>query len=346
MSWLKRAEKRNGKYQNPVPTSVGGLRTMWKVLPLYVSNREETEPREPLGPFVTDPRVYDTPPASGLRVTWFGHSSLLLEIDGLRVLIDPVWERRASPVQFAGPARFYPPTLALGDLPELDCVLVSHDHYDHFGASTLRQLARSKAASRALWVTSAGVGRRLEKLGVEQRRIAALDWLESAAVQGGSDDAGLRVTALPARHFSGRSLWDRFSTLWSSFVLEGPRHRVFFGADSGYWEGFREIGEQYGPFDLTMLEIGAFHPLWADIHMGPEGAARAYEAMGGPERCGPLFPVHWALFNLALHGWRQPMEEMCRLASERGIPLWYPAPGAPAEVVRGNLVQVPWWQKP
>lgn len=346
MSLLGRARKENGKYLNPVPTTVGGWRTMVKVLPLYFSNREETEPKSPLGPFHTDVSLYATPPGSGLRVTWFGHSGMLLEIDGVRVLIDPVWEQRASPVQFFGPQRFFAPTLRLEDLPEIDCVLVSHDHYDHFGAATLKHLATLNQTARALWVTSAGVGTRLEKLGVDQKRIAALDWTQTAEVWGGEFGSGVKVTAWPARHFSGRTAWDRFSTLWSSFVIEGPRHRVYFGADSGYWEGFAEIAAQYPKFDLTMLEIGAFHPLWAEIHMGPDGAARAYAAMGGAEKASPLFPIHWGLFNLALHAWRQPIDRISELAAQDGIPLWLPEPGVPTEVVEGELAQSDWWKRP
>jgi L-ascorbate metabolism protein UlaG (beta-lactamase superfamily) len=341
MSLFGRARKVNGRYLNPVPTTVGGPGMIFKVLPLYFSNREETEPKAPLGPFRTDAGVYAAASASGLRVTWFGHSSLLLEIDGVRVMVDPVWEERASPVQFFGPRRFFAPTLRLEELPELDCVLVSHDHYDHFGAGTLRRLATLKQTARALWVTSAGVDARLEKLGVERRRIAALDWTETAEVNG----TGVRVTAWPARHFSGRTLWDRFTTLWSSFVIEGPRHRVYFGADSGYWDGFAEIAAQYPKFDLTMLEIGAFHPLWAEIHMGPDGAARAYAAMGGAEKMGPLFPIHWGLFNLALHGWRQPIERLSEVAEREVIPLWLPEPGVPTEVVSRKTVRSDWWKR-
>lgn len=362
MSFLKRAEKKDGRYTNPVPTVIGGMSTMLKVLPLYFSNREETEPKTPLGPFRTDPAAFAVPPVSGLRVTWFGHSALLLEIDGLRILVDPVWEDRASPVQFAGPKRFFAPTMGLEQMPELDAVLVSHDHYDHFGANTLRHLATLQQTARATWVTSAGVGARLERLGVKPEKIAALDWTQTATVAGTAGEQ-VRITAWPARHFSGRWLHDRFSTLWSSFVIEGPQHRVYFGADSGYWEGFAELMARYrandeadpanarrraggrGVFDLTMLEIGAYHPLWSDIHMGPEGAARAYAAMGGPEHAGLLFPIHWGLFNLALHGWRAPIEEMTALAEEQGIPLWTPEPGVPTEVVAGEPAASTWWVK-
>lgn len=344
MALLKRAEKHGTKFQNPVPTTMAGLSILFKVLPLYMSNRAETEPKQPLGPFVTDAGLYTHPPASGLRVTWFGHSALLLEIDGQRILIDPVWEQRASPLQWMGPKRFFPPTLPLEELPELDAILISHDHYDHLGAETIRRLARLNATARTKWITSAGVGRHLRAFGVAGQHIAELDWTQTAEVAAAELEGGLRVTAWPARHFSGRKPWDRFTTLWSSFVFEGPKHRVYYGADSGLWPGFAEIAGQYERFDLTMLEIGAFHPLWANIHLGPDGAAEAYRQMGGPEKAGSLLPIHWGLFNLALHGWREPIERLTAIAASEGWQLWLPQPGQPTEVKAGAPPASYWWK--
>ena len=337
MSYLKRAEKSGRRFLNPVPTAVGGFSMIFKVLPLYLTNKAEVEPKRELGPFRTDAQVYGTTPASGLRVTWFGHSSMLIEIDGFRVLVDPVWDQRASPLQSMGPKRFFQPTIALEELPKMDVVLISHDHYDHLGARTVKALAKLENMAGARWVTSLGVGKRLRGFGVRAEQITELDWTESAEV------GELRVTSWPARHFSGRGVFDRFTTLWGSFVIEGPEHRVYFGADSGWWEGFGEIAAQYGGFDLTMLEIGAFHPLWATIHLGPDNAARAYEAMRG--RGGVLMPIHWGLFNLALHAWKEPVERIVELAEERGFGLWLPEPGEPTEVVRGVERRSAWWER-
>ena len=345
MTWLKRAEKQGSRFQNPIPTRVGGLGVVFKVLPLYLSNRSETEPKQPLGPFATDPSVYREAPASGLRVTWFGHSSLLVEMDGVRVLIDPVWEERASPMQWMGPKRFFAPTLRLEDLPPLDAILISHNHYDHMGARTIRRLAQLSATAATRWMTSLGVARQLRRFGVPGERLTELDWTQSAEIASSDLGAGVRVTALPARHFSGRKPWGRDKTLWSSFVFAGPKHRVYFGADSGLWPGFGEIAEQFGPFDLTMLEIGAFHPLWTDIHLGPDGAAEAYRRMGGPGRAGLFLPIHWGLFNLALHGWREPMERLSEIAGAEGWPLWMPEPGRPTEVVSGVPARSFWWAR-
>jgi L-ascorbate metabolism protein UlaG (beta-lactamase superfamily) len=344
VSYLKPAEKSGRKFLNPVPTEVGGLSTVFKVLPQYLKNRAEVEPGQPLGPFHTPEDVYQAEPPSGLRVTWFGHSSSLLEIDGKRVLLDPVWEQRASPFSFMGPKRFFAPTIALQALPKIDVVLISHDHYDHLGAQTVRELAASSAAAEAQWVTSLGVGRRLSSFGVPASSITELDWTERVSLP------GLTVTSWPARHFTGRGILDRFTTLWASFVIEGADHRVYFGADTGWWEGFGEIAAQYDGFDLTMLEIGAFHPLWASIHLGPDNASRAFEAMRRGmsqkgDRGGLLMPIHWGLFNLALHAWKQPAERITEIAAETGLKLWMPEPGRPTHVVGGQEHLSRWWER-
>jgi L-ascorbate metabolism protein UlaG (beta-lactamase superfamily) len=320
---------------NPVPTAVGGFSMALKVLPRYLTNKEERVPGVPLGPFKTDARAYEGAAASGLRVTWMGHSSTLLEMDGVRVLLDPVWDERASPMRWAGPRRFFAAPLRLEEMPVVDAVVVSHDHYDHLGRMTIERLAKLPALAGAQWVTSLGVGAILRGFGVAAERLTELDWTESITVK------GVEMTAVPSRHFSGRGLGNRFETLWSGFVLRGPEHRVYFGADSGWWEGFEEIAAAYGPFDLTMLEIGAFDEMWNHIHLGPDGAARAFEAMGA---AGLLMPIHWGLFDLALHGWRQPIARMWEVADAKGLRLWSPEPGLPTEVVRGVEHRSGWWR--
>jgi L-ascorbate metabolism protein UlaG (beta-lactamase superfamily) len=262
---LTRAQRQGKRYVNPVPTNVGGLSLMFKVGPRILFGGAARTPSRTPGPFRTDRCTYDTSPASGLRITWFGHASSLVEIDGVTLLIDPVWEERAAPTQWAGPKRFFPPTLALDELPPIDAVIISHDHYDHLGAITIQRLARMESLRKTRWITALSVGAILSSLGVAPARTTELDWTEQVEI------GPLTITALPTRHFSGRSLFNRFETLWASFALIGPKHRVYYGADSGEWYGFREIGERFGPFDLTMLEIGASDPLWREIHMGPGG---------------------------------------------------------------------------
>jgi L-ascorbate metabolism protein UlaG (beta-lactamase superfamily) len=177
------------------------------------------------------------------------------------------------------------------------------------------------------------VGRLLQQFGAPPTRCVELDWMDTVQI------GAVRVAALPARHFSGRSLFNRFETLWASFAFAGPQHRLYYGADSGEWEGFTEIGQQFGPFDVAMLEIGASDPLWAEIHMGPEGAVRSFRALGGE---GLLMPIHWGLFDLALHHWRQPIEKIWPF---EGLKLWSPTPGTPSEVIRGVELRSEWWRQ-
>ncbi len=188
-------------------------------------------------PLVNPLDGWSRPPDSGLRITWLGHSTLLVEMDGIRVLTDPVWGQRASPMAFAGPKRFHPPAVPLASLPPLDAVIVSHDHYDHLDRPTIRALARGAVP----FVTSLGVGTLFERWGIPSDRITELDWWESVDLPG-----GITVTAAPARHFSGRGIQDRNSTLWSSFHLRGPRHSFFYGADSGLTQEFVEISQRLG----------------------------------------------------------------------------------------------------
>ena len=317
---------------------------IFKLLPQYIFNREERVPRRALGPFRTDVAEYVAKPESGLRITWMGHSSMLVEIDGVRVLLDPVWDERASPFAWAGPKRFFAPPLRLAEMPRVDAVLISHDHYDHLGAGTVRRLAELQPQAR--WVTPLGVGAILRRFDVQAERITELDWTEAVAVEGAAG-ARCEITLLPSRHFSGRGAFNRFETLWGAFVLRGVAngeaqgHSVYFGADSGWWEGFAEIGVTHGPFDLTMLEIGASNELWKSIHLGPDGTARAFREMGGT---GLLMPIHWGLFDLALHAWRQPIERLLELADAERLKLWMPEPGLPTEVVRGIELRSDWWR--
>jgi L-ascorbate metabolism protein UlaG (beta-lactamase superfamily) len=273
---------------------------------------------------------WSRPPETGLRATWLGHSTVLLEIDGLRVLTDPVWGERASPVTFAGPKRFQPVPVPIAALPPLDAIVVSHDHFDHLDYPTILELAKLDVP----FVTSLGVGAHLEAWGVPSARITELDWWERVELRG-----GLTITAAPSQHFSGRSLHGRNLTLWSSLVVRGPRHAVFFSGDTGLTPEYSEIGRRLGPFDLVMLEVGAFHPAWGDIHLGPENALQALTLLGG----GNFLPVHWGTFNLAIHAWDEPAETLLRLGPAHGAHLIMPRLGEPLEPSRAESV-TPWWR--
>ncbi len=314
----------------PIPPGLRNLEVPRPTLSDFLCGGARRVPRAPL-PSV-DPRDgWRRPPGTGLRATWLGHSTVLIEIDGLRVLTDPVWGLRASPSQLAGPKRFQPVPIALRELPPIDLVLVSHDHYDHLDYPTIRELARREVP----FITSLGVGAHLEAWGVPAQRITELDWWESYTLP----KADLTITAAPSQHFSGRGLKDRNATLWSSLVIRSPRHAVFFSGDTGLTTEYASIRERLGPFDLVMLEVGAFHPSWGDIHLGPVNALKAHALLGG----GAFLPVHWGTFSLALHAWDEPAETLLELGAKQGVQLVMPCLGEPVEPAQVDGV-MPWWR--
>jgi L-ascorbate metabolism protein UlaG (beta-lactamase superfamily) len=320
----------DGRFRNTHP-AVAGLKrgTTVPTLGEYLFGGQRRTPPAPL-PSVSPLAGWATRAETGLRATWLGHSTVLIEIDGVRLLTDPVWGERASPVAFAGPRRFQPVPVPVSALPPLDAVLISHDHYDHLDHPTILELARLEVP----FLTSLGVGAHLESWGVPPERITELDWWEQALVR------GVAVTATPSQHFSGRSVGCGNQTLWSSFVVRGPRHTFFFSGDTGLTPDYARIGELHGPFDLVMLEVGAFHPAWGDIHLGPENALEALSRLGG----GAFLPVHWGTFNLAIHAWDDPAETLLRAAPKEGSPLVMPRLGEPVEPSRAGAA-VPWWRE-
>lgn len=324
---IQPSKKTRKVFENPIPTRqlVGGMpKVMWQ----YITAKEERVPKVPPGPFNTDAGVYNTPPAAGLRITWMGHSSMLIEIDGNRFLTDPV-TGRASFASFAGPKRFFPYPLPIEQLPQLEGIIISHDHYDHLDYHVMQQLKTGTVP----FYTSLGVGGILESWGINKSRITEMDWGNTVAA-----GRGCTITATPARHFSGRGIISRNQTLWSSFVIKSSRHNVFFGADSGWFPGFKDIGDEFGPFDITMLEVGAYGDGWPDIHMGPGNATNAHLALGGKL----MMPIHWGTFNLALHSWREPVQRTIAYAKEKNIALFIPEPGKPTEV--NGPVRSDWWR--
>ena len=296
----------------------------------FICGGERRVPRGPL-PSISPLEEWVKKPQSGLRVTWLGHSTMLIEIDGVRILTDPVWGPRASPSALLGPKRFQPVPLSLREMPPVDVVVVSHDHYDHLDYPTIRTLARTPVP----FVTSLGVGAHLEYWGVQAERITELDWWESYTIP----NTGVVLTAAPSQHFSGRGLQDRNATLWSSLAIRSPHHSVFFSGDTGLTTEYRSIREKLGPFDLVMLEIGAFYPAWGDVHLGPDNALKAHAMLGGV-----FMPVHWGTFALAMHAWDQPAERLFEIAADTGAQLLMPLLGQPVEPAHAQIV-TPWWRE-
>jgi L-ascorbate metabolism protein UlaG (beta-lactamase superfamily) len=275
------------------------------------------------------------PPKTGLRLTWTGHSSILAEIDGHRVLFDPVWGTRCSPFDFIGPKRLHPVPLPLAALGPVDVVVISHDHYDHLDLPTIKALA----GTDTLFAVPLGVGAHLERWGVSPDRLRELDWNESTKI------GGLILTATPARHFCGRGIRNRQHTLWASWVVAGENHRVYHSGDTGYFFGFKDIGREHGPFDATMIQIGAYSDMWPDIHMTPEeGVDTHLDLQGGNAAAGVLLPIHWGTFNLAPHPWAEPGERTMWAAHRAGAKMVAPRPGEPFEPATTGAL-FPWWRE-
>ncbi|ASW54514.1 MBL fold metallo-hydrolase [Plantactinospora sp. KBS50] len=269
------------------------------------------------------------PAPDGLAIIWYGHASTLVEIEGRRVLIDPVWSDRCSPSRLVGPHRMHRVPVPLDELPPIDAVLISHDHYDHLDMATIRALARTRTVP---FLVPLGVGAHLARWGVPEDRIVELDWDETTRI------GGLELTATAARHFSGRGL-RRDRTLWASWVIAGAQRRVFYTGDSGYFAGYADIGTGYGPFDATLMQVGAYDRAWPDIHMFPEEAVTAHLELRGDL----MIPVHWGTFNLALHDWDEPVNRVWREAKARGVRLAVPRPGERVDVAEPPAVDG-WWQ--
>jgi len=252
----------------------------------------------------------------GLRAWWFGHSSVLIEIDAVLVMTDPVFAERASPLSFAGPKRFHPVPLALDRMPEVDVVVISHDHFDHLDMVATQAIA----ARGAHFYVGLGVGAHLERWGVEVAQIRELNWWESAK------HGALTIHATPARHYSGRKSMDN-STLWTSWVIKSANHSVFYTGDTGYSRHFREIGERLGPIDLSLTKVGAYGQSWLDIHMDPEMAVQSHIDV----RARVLLPLHWATFNMSYHAWDEPIVRTLRAAKAKHVTVVTPRVGQMVE---------------
>lgn len=320
----------NGRFRNTHPMKPMANAPSLSLLREFFFGAKKRIPRSPL-PVESPLAEWLSEPSSGLRVTWFGHSTLLFEIDGVRILTDPVFSNYAAPFPLPGRGRFHPVPARIDELPKLDAIIQSHDHYDHLSRWSWRRLARMGVPV----ITSLGVGGRLENFGVDPRLITELDWWESHELSG----TAVTITATPAQHFSGRGLADRNLTLWSSWVIASESHSIFFSADTGLTDELEEISERHGPFDLTLLEIGASNPAWADIHLGPVDAMRAFEMLGG----GTLMPIHWGTFDLALHPWKEPVETLLSLGLPSSSQIITPPIGRPVEPSRLRE-PTPWWR--
>ncbi|KIO78945.1 beta-lactamase [Pedobacter lusitanus] len=309
--------------QNQSPTSMVPDEGYWAIVKAMLKGNPNSRPKAVL-PHVKP----ELDSVSGTKVTWFGHSSYLLQIESLKVLVDPVFSRTPSPFSFIGKKNYAGTDfISAEDFPAIDILLISHDHYDHMDYQTILKLKdRVKH-----FLTSAGAGSHLLRWGIPAEKITELAWEEKAVL------CGLQFTAQPARHFTGRK-FKRNRTLWSSFVLETPEHKLFLGGDSGYDSHFKTIGDAHGPFDLAILECGQYNVLWPLIHMFPEQTVTAAKDL----QAKVLLPVHWAKFTLALHDWNDPVLRVTKSAEEFNQPITTPLPGETFQI-GSNYPDTKWW---
>ncbi|MDG4657719.1 MBL fold metallo-hydrolase [Ectobacillus antri] len=265
---------------------------------------------------------------AGTRITWFGHSAFLLELDGKVILLDPMFGKAPTPFPF-GNKRYGTLPVEIENLPDIDVIVLSHDHYDHLDYGTIQKLK----GKTQRFLVPLGVGDHLIRWGVEPTRITEHDWWEELTV------ADIQFVCTPARHFSGRSLFDRNASLWCSWVIRGHDASIFFSGDSGYGPHFKEIGAKYGPFDVTLMECGQYDARWAGIHMVPEETVQAHMDVGGKV----LMPIHWGGFTLSLHSWTDPIERATAAARQHGVSITTPKIGQTV-IVGETYPNEVWWK--
>lgn len=314
-----------GKFRNRLPTISDGF-SMDSMRDVLFGGSQHREPETAI-PVVERTAVEFAEPAETARITWLGHSTLLVEMENSRFLVDPVFGERASPSSFMGPSRFYEAPIALDELPPIDAILISHDHYDHLDASTMQRLA----GSVPMFIVPLGIGSHLEYWGVSSDRIRELDWWDEIQV------GATTLVSTPARHFSGRGLRDRDATLWTGWAFIGNSQRIYYSGDTAMTPDFSAIGERLGPFDITLIDSGAYNPAWADVHLGPEQAVQAHQMVRGAL----MVPVHWGMFDLSTHGWTEPVERIRVAAGAHGIPVAFPRPGESLTAEDYPMAQ--WW---
>jgi L-ascorbate metabolism protein UlaG (beta-lactamase superfamily) len=291
-----------GKFINSVQTTSAEFTQVPRIIRNYFKRDVETQPTKEYVFTETNKQAND----SILQINWLGHAAVLFHKNGKYVLADPMLGQRASPFEFMGPKRFSVPPISAKDLPELEAVIISHDHYDHLDYATIKEIT---AKTKYFYVPT-GVRASLEYWGVPSEKIKEFTWWDTHT------ENGITITATPARHFSGR-LFSQNNTFWASWVIKMDGDNIYFGGDTGIFDGFSEIDERLGPFDLSIMPIGAYNEAWHDIHMNPEEAIDAFEQM----RAKKLFPIHWGTFDLALHSWYEPIQQLEQISAEKGLPL-------------------------
>ncbi|MDM0115148.1 MBL fold metallo-hydrolase [Variovorax sp. J22R133] len=311
---------------NPDARPTENAMKIWSRFVFGTKTATEPVDRIPVRPLTTAQLESLDPKAN--HVVRIGHSTTLLKLGGRYWLTDPMFSERASPFSFMGPKRFHAPPIGLQQLPPIDGVIVSHDHYDHLDEASIAFLATR--AQR--FFVPLGLGQRLVDMGVPRERITELDWWQSARL------GEVQITSTPSQHFSGRTLSDRDSTLWTSWVIDGGGQRIFYSGDSGYSASFRSIGDRLGPFDLAMIENGEYDAWWPSVHMTPAETVQASQDL----RARLLLPVHNSTFDLAFHTWHAPLDGIAEQAAAKKVDLATPEFGEVVTIGQARS-NVRWW---
>ncbi|WOH38699.1 MBL fold metallo-hydrolase [Thalassotalea fonticola] len=320
----------DGKFQNSKALDTMSLKKIPEYIKRYLSEkRKDVAPIKPIPVQRISTEALKSLPADSITLFRLGHSSFLLKAENAFWLIDPVFSDRASPFSFIGPKRFHQPPISIEELPEIRGVIISHNHYDHLDKSAIKAMAKKVAT----FIVPLGIAADLEAWGIDSNKIIELDWWQSSTI------AGLELTMTPAQHFSGRGLTDSNKTLWGSWVIKSSKQSVFYSGDSGYFDGFKRIGEKYGPFDLTIIETGAYDKDWPDVHMTPEQSLQAHIDVKGKR----MLPAHNGTFDLAFHPWYEPLERITHLGKSASIDIITPIVGEPVAIA-ANISFLPWWQ--
>jgi L-ascorbate metabolism protein UlaG (beta-lactamase superfamily) len=321
--------KVDGKFQNQEISYDTKLSQLWDMTKMYAkAKRKEPAPTKEVPLLSVSREQLDS--INTDSVFRLGHSTMLMKVDGKTIMADPVMSERASPVQWAGPKRFHPNPIDIDALPVIDVVIISHDHYDHLDRPALNKLD-SKVTQ---YIVPLGVGQRMINWGVDADKVTELDWWQEHQVD------GINFAATPTQHFSGRGLFDKDSTLWAGWVIQGQNSNLYFSGDSGYFGGFKAVGEKYGPFDITMIETGAYNDMWKEIHMLPEESVQAHIDLKGKA----MIPIHNGTFDLALHDWYEPFERAQSAAIQHDVQLLTPKFGEQVEIQSPGIYSA-WWRE-
>lgn len=318
------------RFRNSEPVAKGSFKQTLKLLVRFLTEKKiNTIPTEELPVKQLTQKSLLSLSDDNLHFIKLGHSSILLKIMGEFWFLDPVFSKRASPFSFIGPKRFHQTPITLDELPPIDKVLISHDHYDHLDKQAVAKLADKTKQ----FLVPLGVDSHLKKWGIPEGKILSFDWWQSHTT---GDN---KVVFTPAKHFSGRGITDGNASLWGSWVIDTPVGKVFFSGDSGYFSGFAEIGRKYGPFDVTFVETGAYDKDWSAIHMTPEQSVQAHLDLKGQV----MVPIHNSTFDLAFHAWYDPLERVLSAANEYNVELSTPVTGKILDI-RHSLATSRWWQ--